>query len=101
MTNKLDYYKNPDILKAISFQTKRIRHAIDAEDCQQEIFAELYDYMPLETEEAIRIVNRVGAKFRRNTNEFNKSAEGEYDDSIRISFGDGNYQVRSHMSPGD
>ncbi len=72
--NALDYYNNPIIVSQIAKQTRGIRNTQDSEDCQQEIWAELYDYMPLDDEEAIRLIERVGRKFRRDVQ---KLAENE------------------------
>ena len=64
--NALDYYNNPEIISAIRLHETKIKNREDREDCRQEIFTELYDFMPLDTDEAIKIVDRVGIKFRRN-----------------------------------
>ena len=63
--NALDYYNNPEIISAIERQTRSIANEQDIEDCRQEIFAELYDFMPLDDEESIKLIERVGRKFRR------------------------------------
>ncbi len=63
--NALDYYKNPIIISQIEKQTRSIKNGQDVEDCRQEIFAELYDFMPSE-DEALELIERVGRKFRRN-----------------------------------
>ena len=63
--NALDYYNNPIIRSNIEKQTRGIKNSHDAEDCRQEIFAELYDFMPLDEDESIRLIERVGRKFRR------------------------------------
>jgi hypothetical protein len=64
--NALDYYNNPQITAQIEKQVRSIKNRQDVEDCRQEIFAELYDYMPLDSVSAIRLIERVGRKFRRN-----------------------------------
>lgn len=64
--NVLDYYINPEILAYIKSFASRIRNAEDREDCHQEIFAELYDYMPLDTDEAKQIIKRVAVRFERS-----------------------------------
>jgi hypothetical protein len=72
--NALDYYNNPIIISAIGKQTRSIKNDQDIEDCRQEIFAELYDFMPLDDDESLKLIERVGRKFRRNVQ---KSAENE------------------------
>jgi hypothetical protein len=64
LNNMLDYYKNPTILAAINTNIRHIKNRHDREDCKQEIFAELYDFMPLNEEEAIRLINRTASKFK-------------------------------------
>jgi hypothetical protein len=64
--NAFDYYQNPKITNSINGLTKRIISLQDREDCQQEIWAELYDFMPLDDEGAIKIIERVAKKFKRN-----------------------------------
>jgi hypothetical protein len=63
--NAFDYYDNPEILSAIKLHESRIKCREDREDCRQEIYAELYDFMPLDISEAVKIIDRVGIKFRR------------------------------------
>lgn len=63
--NALDYYNNPEITSYMKQELVHIRNREDREDCEQEIFAELYDFMPLDTVEAIRIVKRVCERFKR------------------------------------
>ena len=67
--NAFDYYQNPKIKHLIDQLTKRIHSLEDREDCQQEIFAELYDFMPLDDDEAMKIIERVAKKFKRNRHE--------------------------------
>ena len=62
--NIFDYYQNPRILSAINRSLYYIRTSHDKEDCRQEIFAELYDFMPITEEDAVRIVNRIASRFR-------------------------------------
>lgn len=64
--NALDYYQNPEIVKYIKDVTFRIANTQDKEDCNQEIFAELYDFMPLDLAEVKRIIKRVAMKFERD-----------------------------------
>lgn len=71
--NKLDYYQNPAILAAMRTNTRHIKNTFDREDCNQEIFAELYDFMPLDDDEAIRIVNRVASRFKYNDKMINEN----------------------------
>ena len=63
--NAFDYYQNPKILAAMRIHTVRIKNHQDLEDFRQEVYAELYDFMPIDTDDAIKIVDRVGIKFRR------------------------------------
>jgi hypothetical protein len=100
MTNTFDYYKNQSILVAIEQETSRIKGSFDKQECQQEIFAELYDFMPLDDEEAIKIVNKVGRKYRRDAKKnYAGTAEyRDYNDWFPIS---GGYQRKAHMSPAD
>jgi hypothetical protein len=60
-----DYYKNPRILSAIEKNVCRIKNYHDREDCRQEIFTELYSFMPFDENESIRLVNKVARKFQR------------------------------------
>jgi hypothetical protein len=101
MTNTFDYYQNPKILKAIHFQLKYLKGAADREDCRQEIFSELYDFMPLDDDEAVRIVNRVGCKYRgRAKANYQKTVEyRDYNDWANL--GDGCYERKAHRSPAD
>jgi hypothetical protein len=66
MGNNFDYYENKNILRAIGCNINFIRNKHDKEDCQQEIFAELYSEMPMDERGAIRLVNQVAAKFKRD-----------------------------------
>ncbi len=63
--NAFDYYANPEISKRISFVTGKIPTSSDREDCAQEIYAEMYDFMLLDTDEAIRIVERIAKRYKR------------------------------------
>lgn len=63
--NAFDYFTNPEISRRISLVTGKIPTAHDREDCAQEIYAEMYDFMPLDTEEAIRLVDRIAKRFKR------------------------------------
>lgn len=99
--NALDYYNNPEILRAINFQIKFIKNKCDVEDCRQEIWSNLYDFMPLNTDDAVKLVNTVGVRFRRAANkEYVETAP--YKDGIDFDIlGDGNYQRKAHISPAD
>jgi hypothetical protein len=55
----------------------RIKNREDREDCNQEIFAELYDFMPLDVDEAKKIIKRVSMKFER-------SAKNRYENEVSI-----------------
>lgn len=102
--NIFDYYNNPEILSAIKSETSRIKGLESKEDCEQEIFAELYDFMPMDTDEAVSIVYRVGRKFRRNIkNDYATTTDykdyHDYNDWMKL--GDGNYMKRSHIGSAD
>jgi len=62
--NALDYYNNPEITSYIKSEIGYITNREDREDCQQEIFAELYDFMPLDVADSRRLVKRVCEKFK-------------------------------------
>jgi hypothetical protein len=62
------------LLKAIENHCIRIKNKCDKEDFRQEVFAELYDFMPIDEEESLRLINKVSLRFRR---EVNKIAEHE------------------------
>jgi hypothetical protein len=62
--NALDYYSNPEIVKYIESEVSYIKSYEDREDCQQEIWAELYDFMPLNVLESKRLIKRVAEKFK-------------------------------------
>jgi hypothetical protein len=99
MNNTFDYYQNEKILSVIAYEVNRIRGSYDKEDCRQEIFAELYDFMPLDDEEAVKIVMKVGRKYRRNAKK-NYAMTTAFDDDW-IPLGDGNYQRKSHLGSAD
>jgi hypothetical protein len=80
--NTLDYYNNPKIVSQIDKQIISIKNYQDKEDCRQEIFAELYDFMPLDEEEAIRLIERVGRKFRRNVSAIYENEMGFYEAGV-------------------
>jgi hypothetical protein len=63
--NALDYYNNPILTAYIKSELRHITNNEDREDCQQEIFAELYDFMPLDENDAKRLIKRVCVKFER------------------------------------
>lgn len=63
--NSFDYYKNPTLVKAIDNHSIRIKNSCDKADFRQEVFAELYDFMPIDDEEALRLINKVSLRFRR------------------------------------
>ena len=62
-----DYYNNPDIVRYIASEIAYIQNREDREDCQQEIWAELYDFMPLDVHDSKRLIKRVCEKFKRGT----------------------------------
>lgn len=66
MIHALDYYNNQEILRYIRSTMSHIKSREEREDCNQEIFAELYDFMPLDMDEAKRIIKRVSMKFERS-----------------------------------
>jgi hypothetical protein len=98
MNNTFDYYKNPIILTAIKYETDRIRGQFDKEECKQEIFAELYDFMPLDDEEALKLVYRVGRRYRRSIKEHYCSTGPHNDDWFPVANG---WQRKCHTSPAD
>lgn len=79
--NALDYYLNPDIIKAINGHLAHIHNSEDREDCRQDIFAELYDFCPLDTAEAVTIVNRIGMRFRRGV-KLREDNETNFDEAM-------------------
>lgn len=97
--NAFDYYGNEEIQRAIGYEIAHIRNAQDKEDCRQEVFAELYDFMPIDTEEAIRIVRKIGARFRRDVVRKSKREVGEL--AERNDIDNGNYQMQNMTSPWD
>lgn len=99
--NALDYYKNPQILSAISYQVNRIKGAYDKEECQQEIYAELYDFMPLDIEDAQRIINRVGCKYRRHIKKDYVNTAPYRDWADWSDLGSGSYQRKCHIGSAD
>jgi hypothetical protein len=99
LVNTFDYYKNETILKAISFELNRIKGGYDKEDCKQEIFAELYDFMPLDESTAVKIVSRVGRRYRRNAKTNYVSTCPNDDDYYNL--GDGNYMRKAHYGSAD
>ena len=101
MNNILDYYKNPDILGCIQYEMRFIKSKHDQEDCKQSIFAELYDFMPLDTEEASRLIRRVSRKFRRQTGKQYATTQEYRDYNDWDSLGDGNYQRKAHYGSAD
>jgi hypothetical protein len=102
MPNTFDYYRNKTILRAIAHQTNRIRGEMDKEECRQEIFAELYDFMPLDEDEALAIVNRVGVRYRRRLGDDFRNAPAQLRDWTEWeSLGDGNYMKKAHYGSAD
>ena len=63
--NALDYYNNPTITSCMNRELSYIGNKEDRDDCRQEIYAEIYDIMPLDEKEALRLVKRVSEKFKR------------------------------------
>jgi len=63
--NALDYYNNPEIVSYMRKEIAYIRNAEDRQDCEQEVFAELYDFMPLDILGSKRIIKNVCEKFKR------------------------------------
>jgi hypothetical protein len=64
--NALDYYNNPEITSYIGQVMAHIKNKEDREDCRQEIFAELYDFMPLDVAESRLLIKRIAMKFARS-----------------------------------
>jgi hypothetical protein len=97
LVNQFDYFNNPSINSAIGVHMRHIKNREDQADCRQEIYANLYDFMPLDTDEAITLIDRVAMKFRRNS--INKhSGQYEYEDWDAVP---GGYKRKAHMSPAD
>jgi hypothetical protein len=61
----LDYYNNDEIRTYTNQELKYIKNREDREDCQQEIWAEIYDFMPLDVPDTKRLIKRVCEKFKR------------------------------------
>lgn len=66
--NQLDYLQNDEILKVINFNLRFIKRPEDREDFRQEIWAELYDFMPQTTDDAIQLIDRAASKFKYKIN---------------------------------
>ena len=64
--NALDYYTNPEIVTFMKRETAYVCNPQDHAECEQEIFAELYDFMPLDVLGSKRIIKRVCERFKRN-----------------------------------
>jgi hypothetical protein len=63
--NNFDYYKNPILINAIEKHSSYIHAHCDKEDFRQEVYAELYDFMPIDDEESIRLINKIAFRFRK------------------------------------
>jgi len=63
MSNAFEYLTNPEIIRHINKLTSHINNQQDLEDCRQEVWAELYDIMPLDDDEAKALITRVVKKF--------------------------------------
>jgi len=74
--NAFDYYQNKNILAAINTNVRHIRNRFDREDCQQEIWTELYSFMPMDEDEAIKIINKIAYRFKYHDNKHNQSEIG-------------------------
>jgi hypothetical protein len=98
--SKYDYYTNPQVLSAIGLHLRHIKNDSDREDFRQEIFANLYDFMPIETNETIRLIDKVAMRFRREYIDQNKG-DCEHKGDAYIYLGDGNYQKKAHMGASD
>ncbi len=55
---------------------RHIKNICDREDCQQEIFVELYTFMPLSEDDAIRLVNQVSRRFKYREKQLNEKEIG-------------------------
>ncbi|MBA4274069.1 MAG: hypothetical protein C0436_00285 [Alphaproteobacteria bacterium] len=99
-TIKLNYYENETIRRAINTHMRHIRCLEDRQDCEQEIWANLYAFMPLDEDEAVKIIDRSAMRFRRN---YINPTRGQYEarDNDAYDLGDGNYQRIAHRSPAD
>lgn len=80
--NALDYYNNPEITSYIKSELGFIRNREDKEDCKQEIFAELYDFMPLDIPESRKLIKRVCEKFKRAVKDIGDNEIGLYEAKI-------------------
>jgi hypothetical protein len=80
--NALDYYNNPEITSFIKIELSFIKNKEDREDCNQEIFAELYDFMPLDVTESRRLIKRVCEKFKRTSRCIAENETGLYEAGI-------------------
>jgi hypothetical protein len=101
MNNIFDYYKNPIILSEIHKELNRIKNGDDREDCKQEIYAELYDFMPMDDEDAIRIVRRIGRRFRREAGHHYATTAEYRDWNDWENLGNGNYMRKAHYGSAD
>jgi hypothetical protein len=97
---KLNYYENQNIRRAINVHMRHIRNIDDKADCEQEIWSNLYAFMPLDESEAIKLVDRSAMKFRRNYIDKN-AGQFESGDTDYNSLGDGCYERKAHRSPAD
>lgn len=61
----LDYYNNPEIVSFMKQETAYIKNHEDRQDCEQEIFANLYDFMPLDVRDATKLIKRTCERFKR------------------------------------
>ena len=84
--NAFDYYSNPKIKGYIDSEVAYIKNAEDREDCRQEIWANLYDFMPLDITEARRLIKKTCEKFKRGVKNIYEN-ECELKDCLRSSNG--------------
>lgn len=66
--NPFDYYTNPEIIKYIKKELKYIANIEDKEDCRQDIFSDLYAFMPLDIYQSKKVIKNVCEKFKRRKN---------------------------------
>mgnify|MGYP006991940830 CR=1 FL=1 len=71
--NGFDYYNNINIVSAIDKHCKYIHNHLDREDFRQEVFAELYDFMPGSESDSIKLVNKIASRFRKETNKIHNN----------------------------
>ena len=80
--NAFDYYKNPTVTKTIDRFLRYIKNQSDRDDFAQEVYAELYDFMPPTDEDSIRLINKVADKFQRSVKRIDTFESGLDEEGI-------------------